>query len=143
MTFIIKWLIKSDGFLRRCLKWPPSFTKQKVALFLKFYAAQIRVYLYTTRPLSSTATGIQVWHHKLTFQLLPRSKNPGAVEESCGIVCKECYQRNSDQRKRATFCLANEGGHFEHLRNSRLISLVNKFTLHNMLIINVIKTTYI
>ena len=36
-------------------------------------------------------------------------------------------------RKRATYCLANEGGHFEHLRNSRLISLVNK-TLHNMLI---------
>ena len=38
---------KSDDYLRRCSKWPPSFAKHKVALFLKFCAALIRVTLET------------------------------------------------------------------------------------------------
>ena len=38
-----------DDYLRKCSKWPSSFTKHKVALCVNFWAALIRVSLKTFR----------------------------------------------------------------------------------------------
>ena len=83
------------------------------------------------------------WKVCLWFKTLKST----AVKENCGVVCKECFQRNwSKQRKTSEkeppYAWRMRGATSNTSLNSRLISLVNK-TSHNILMIIVFRRTYI
>merc|ERR1719474_2151610 len=77
---------KSDDYLRRCSKWPPSFAKQKVALFLKFCAALIRVSLETF--LAHNSTIFLNWCRLLRImnRLLRYSPEKNPVDSGLGTL---------------------------------------------------------
>ena len=82
---------------------------------------------------------------KSVYDAKPRSlEQLKKVVELCAknVTRETLIKAAQNFRKRATLCLANEGATSNTFLNSRLISFLNK-TFHNMLIINVIKRTYI
>ena len=158
MTFIINILCKVlctkeiRRLFKKVFKVAPIIHQAKGGSFsevLRCFDQSFSGYIICTQLdhflqlLQASRFGIKNW----LFSYSPEEKileQLKKVVELCAknVTRKTLIKAAQNFRKRATFCLANEGGHFKHLWNSRPITLVNK-TLHNMLMINVIKRTYI